>query len=283
MAVSLKDKVVLITGASSGFGAEAACLFAKEGASVVLVARRIDRLQELALKIQSEGGEAMAVPLDVSERSEIEAMLQTVFEIYGRIDILFNNAGFGRLDWLEELHSQRDIETQVAVNLLGTIQVTRVVLPYMIERRSGHIINMVSVAGLIAAPTYTIYSATKYGVHGFTEALRREVANFGIKVSGIYPGPAHTEFGEHTGEAAFQQGFKIPQWAFMSSSFVAQKILHVAKHPRRSLILPWWFHPRLWSNALLPGVVDWVIEKRFTEKYHTSPPPPPMPWNEEKK
>jgi uncharacterized protein len=283
MTISLKDKVVLITGASSGFGADSAELFAKEGASVILSARRIDRLQELAVKIQAGGGEAMAVPVDISSRTDIEGMVQTVFEIYGHIDILFNNAGFGRLDWLEDLKPRRDIETQVAVNLLGSIQMTRAILPHMIQRRSGHIINMISVAGLIAAPTYTIYSATKYGLHGFTEALRREVAPFGIKVSGIYPGPASTEFGAHTGEAPFKKGFKIPHWAIMPSDYVAQNVIQVAKNPRRSLIIPWWFHLIIWSNALLPGLVDWVIQSKFTGKYHTQPPAPPTPWNDEKK
>jgi short-subunit dehydrogenase len=283
MSVSLKDKVVLITGASSGFGADAAHLFAKEGASVVLSARRIDRLQNLALKIQADGGEAMAVPVDISSRTEIDGMVQTVFEIYGHIDILLNNAGFGRLDWLENLEPRRDIDTQVAVDLVGTIHMTRAVLPHMIERRSGHIMNVISVAGLIAAPTYTIYSAAKYGLHGFSEALRREIAPFGIKVSGIYPGPASTEFGTHTGEAPFKQGFKIPSWAFMSSEYVAKKIVEVAKNPRRSLIIPWWFHAIIWSNKFFPGLVDLFIQKKFSEKYHTPPSPPPMPWTDEKK
>jgi uncharacterized protein len=268
MSVNLKDKVVLITGASSGFGASAAHLFAQEGASVVLAARRINRLQDLAEKIQAQGGEALAVPVDVSERAEVESMVQTVLEIYDRIDILFNNAGFGRLDFLENLSTRRDIEMQVAINLTGTILVSREVLPFMMRRRQGHIINMSSVAGLIGAPSYTVYAATKYGVRGFTEALRREAAPFGIKVSGIYPGPAATEFGQHTGSANFKKDFKIPPWTTLTSEEVAHKVIQVAKHPRRTVILPWWFSPVIWANNVLPGVVDWLIRKNFTEKYH---------------
>jgi len=281
MAISLKDKVVLITGASSGFGADAAHLFAKEGASVVLAARRIDRLQELAIKIQEEGGEAMAIPVDVSERIEIEEMVQTIFEIYGHVDILFNNAGFGRLDYLENLHSGRDIETQLNVNLLGTILMTRVVLPYMIERKQGHIINMSSVSGYFAAPTYSIYAATKFGMRGFTEAVRREVAPFGIKVSGIYPGPAQTEFGLHTRTGEGKKGFPLPGWATMSSEFVANKVVQVAKNPRRSLVLPWWFNVPLWANDRLPGLVDWIILNAFTRKNHQEPVPPGRPASDE--
>ena len=106
---------------------------------------------------------------------------------FGRIDILFNNAGFGRLDWLERLDPAVDIDSQLDVNLRGLIQVTRVVLPSMLERGSGTIINMSSVSGLIAAPMYSIYAATKYGVRGFTDALRREVAPLAVHVCGHLP------------------------------------------------------------------------------------------------
>lgn len=281
MTVTLKDKVVLITGASSGFGADAAHLFAKEGAAVVLSARRIDRLQTLAQEIQEAGGEALALPVDISERIDIEAMMQAVFEIYGRVDILFNSAGFGRLDFLENLNPPRDIETQVAVNLLGTIQVVRVIVPYMIARRQGHIINMASIAGMIGAPTYTVYAATKFGIRGFTEALRREVAPFGIRVSSIYPGPAATEFGLHTGSAEYRQSFKVPGWTWLSSQDVARKVVQVAKHPRRTVIMPWWFHPIIWINAAFPGLVDLVVTNNFTKKYHTAPSPKPEPADEQ--
>ena len=275
MAVPLKDKVVLITGASSGFGADAAHLFAQEGAIVVLAARRIDRLQALAQQIQEAGGEALALPVDVSERVEIESMMQAVFEIYGHVDILFNNAGFGRLDFLENLNPPRDIETQVAVNLLGTIQVVRVILPHMLARRQGHIINMASIAGMIGAPTYTIYAATKFGIRGFTEALRREVGPLGIRVTCIYPGPAATEFGLHTGTAEFKKSFRVPGWTRLKSGDVARAVVQVAKHPRRTVILPWWFRPIIGINALVPGLVDAIVARSFTSKYHMPPPASP--------
>ena len=129
MSISLKDKVVLVTGASSSFGQETAYLFAQEGCKVVLAARRMDLLQALAIQIQKDGGEAMVVPLDAADRQEIEIMVKTVIDLYGRIDIVFNNAGFIHPDWFEYNDSARDIETQVDVNLLGVIQITRAVLP----------------------------------------------------------------------------------------------------------------------------------------------------------
>jgi uncharacterized protein len=155
-------------------------LFAAEGATVVLAARRIERMQAQVERIHSAGGEAMATPVDVTNRADIQNMVKSVIENFGQVDILFNNAGFGRLDWLENLDPARDIETQIAVNLSGLIEVTHSVLPHMLARNSGHIINMSSVAGWLAAPTYSIYAATKFGVRGFTDALRREVGHRGI-------------------------------------------------------------------------------------------------------
>ena len=268
MPVSLENKVVLITGASSGFGKDAAHLFAREGAKVVLAARRLDRLQILANEIQKAGGEAFAVPVDISQLSEINLMVRTVIEIYERIDILFNNAGFGRLNWLEVLEPKRDIETQIQVNLTGQILVTRAVLPHMLRRRSGHIINMSSIAGWLAAPSYTVYAATKHGVRGFTSALRREVAPFDIKVSGIYPGPARTEFGWSKGTKSRNR----PKWYdnfFIPAEDVSHRVLKLAKHPRRAVFVPWWFGLIAWGDVHFPGIADWIIRMAYTQQYHT--------------
>jgi NADP-dependent 3-hydroxy acid dehydrogenase YdfG len=268
MTIPLENKVVLITGASSGFGMDAARLFAREGCKVVLAARRIDRLQALAESIQAQGGEALAVPVDVTNRAEIESMVRATLDVFGHIDILFNNAGFGRLNWLEELDPERDIETQVQVNLLGTIQTTRAVLPHMITRREGHIINMSSMAGFVAAPMYTIYAATKFGVRAFTDALRREVSPFGIRVSGIYPGPAATEFGQHTGTSSARRVLSRLASLRMTSEYVAERVVGLARSPRRSLILPWWYRIIVAFETLFPGVVDWILKVVFTSRFH---------------
>ncbi len=266
MNMDIKGKVVLITGASSGFGMDAARLFAEEGCSVILAARRIDRLQELAASIQAQGGEAFAVPVDVANRDEIEIMVETVLDLYGQIDILFNNAGFGRLAWHENMSSERDIETQISVNLLGVIQVSHAVLPDMLKRRSGHIINMSSVAGWIAPPTYTIYSASKFGVRGFTDALRREVQPFGVDVSGIYPGPAKTEFGQHTGDHPMKKSALRRYFRSMSSEQVAECVVELAKRPRRAVIMPWYYKIAIWADWYMPWLVDWITMSALTKK-----------------
>ncbi|HEY5269669.1 MAG TPA: SDR family NAD(P)-dependent oxidoreductase [Anaerolineales bacterium] len=268
MPQSLQNNVVLITGASSGFGAEAARLFAREGCIVVLAARRMDRLTALAEEIHLAGGQAFAVPLDVTEQPQIDNAVQTVLDTYGRIDILLNNAGVGSLNWLEMLDPAADIDMQIDVNLRGVLQVTRAVLPSMLARRAGHIINMSSVAGLIAAPMYSIYAATKYGLRGFTDALRREVAPLGIHVSGIYPGPATTEFGQHSGDNPLKRNIKVPRWIYMTSEYVAHRTVSLARHPRRTLVIPWWFRPVIGFDTLFPGLVDWFLKVAFVKRLH---------------
>jgi short-subunit dehydrogenase len=267
MGDSLKGKVVLITGASSGFGEDAARLFAKEGCKVVLAARRLEKLQVLAADIQNEGGEALAIPVDLNERAEIDVMVQTALDLYEQIDILFNNAGFGGVNWFEKLKPERHIETMIRVNLIGTMLVTHAVLPHMLARREGHIINMCSIAGLISPPLITTYSASKHGVRAFTDALRREVAPFGIKVSGIYPGPAATEFGSQLEKTRTRETVNRIINVRMSSAYVARRVVDVAKRPRRTLVIPWWFRVITTFDTLFPVLVDRILYL-FSKKNH---------------
>ncbi|HSM71639.1 MAG TPA: SDR family NAD(P)-dependent oxidoreductase [Anaerolineales bacterium] len=268
MAVDLKNKVVLITGASSGFGEDAARLFAKEGCRVVIAARRLERLQALAEEIQNAGGEALAIPVDVNEPAEINIMVQTALDLYGRIDILFNNAGFGSIDWFEDLDPVRHIETLIRVNLIGTMLVTREVIPQMLKRGSGHIINMSSVAGLIAAPMLSNYSASKYGVRAFTDSLRREVAPFGLKVSGIYPGWAATEFWKVIQANRSKKPARELKYPHLASEYVAKRVVNVAKRPVRSLVTPWWYRIITGFDMMFPVVVDWILYlySKFTHR-----------------
>jgi len=172
----LENKVVLITGASSGFGEDAALIFAAEGCKLVLAARRINRLQNLAERIQDSGGEAIAIPVDITNRADIENMVRSALDLYGQIDILFNNAGIGRVDWFENHTPERDIDLLVQVNLIGLMQVTRAVLPHMLARREGHIINMISgnLSIRIGAkgPNFAIVTACTTGTHNIGTAAR---------------------------------------------------------------------------------------------------------------
>jgi NADP-dependent 3-hydroxy acid dehydrogenase YdfG len=264
---SLKGKVVIITGASSGFGAAAVKLFAQEGCKLVLAARRLDRLEEIAKEIRAGGGDALPVSVDVSQPAQIEAMVKSTVDAYGRIDILFNNAGFGRLDWFETLDPIRDIQAQITVDLLGVIWTARAVLPQMYRQRSGHIINMCSIGGWAAPPLYTVYSAAKFGVRGFTEALRRETTPFGVKVSAVYPGSASTEFQKHIGENKAKQRFVTPEWLRVSPEAVARGVVKLAKRPRRSLFLPKIMTLSVFVNSHFTGLSD-VTQARTFAPYH---------------
>lgn len=254
--------VILITGASAGIGAATARLFAQKGYRVVLAARRMERLQALAQDIRAQGGEALPVAADMSRLEDVQALARAALEQYGQVDVLFNNAGFGRLDWLENLDPLKDVQEQIQVNLTGLIWLAQALLPHMIARRSGHIINMASVAGLVATPTYTVYAATKFAVHGFSEALRREVGIHGIRVSGIYPGGVDTEFAEVAGIHRTTNIY-TPRFMNLSAEQVAQAVWRLARRPRRMLVIPWTLRVAGWANAIMPGVLDWAIEKLF--------------------
>jgi len=262
---SLLGKVVIITGASSGIGEASALRFAQEGCRVILAARRLERLNELAAKIRSTGGQALPVATDVSQPGELVNLVQTVLSEFGQIDILFNNAGFGRLKFLEEQDPIQDIEAQLRVNFVGVIQLTREVLPHMIEQRGGDIINMASIAGLVAMPTYSVYAASKYALRGFTDALRREVGIWGIRVSGIYPGAVKTEFDERS-QAKRKTGFHTPHLLTLTADGVAKEVVKLAYHPRRMVVIPWVMKPVIWLTWHFPGVTDWLVEKIFVRR-----------------
>jgi NADP-dependent 3-hydroxy acid dehydrogenase YdfG len=251
--------VILITGASSGIGAATARRFAQAGYRMVLAARRLERLQVLAEELRAIGRQVLPVATDMGKLEQIQQLVKATLAAYGRIDVLFNNAGFGCLDWLEELEPEHGVQELIQVNLTGTIWMAQAVLPTMLKQRSGHIINMSSVAGLVAPPTYTVYSATKFGMRGFTEALRREVRLFGIHVSGIYPGVVETEF---TGHAGFHSrtGITSPGWLTLSACQVAEVVWRLVQRPRRALVIPWIYGPVYWLDTLFPGLVDWIVE-----------------------
>ena len=261
--VDVHGKVVIVTGASSGIGEATAREFGRAGAKVVLAARRADRLEALAQEIQAMGTEALPVPTDLSRLEHIQALIDRTLEEFGRIDVLVNNAGIGRLGWLEELDPVEDIEAQFDINVLGLVHTTRQVLPVMMEQRSGHIINMGSMAGLIATPSYAIYAASKHAVHGFSEALRREVKPWGIDVSILYPGGVKTEFGK---DAGFERKTKAttPGFLLLTAEEVGRAIVGLARRPRPMLIIPWlWRLPAL-LNMLFPSIVDYTTIHRFT-------------------
>lgn len=263
--MDIRGKVVIVTGASSGIGEATARRFGSEGAKVALAARRVERLESLAQQINemNTGAETLVVQADLSNLDDIQRMIAKTLERFGRIDVLVNNAGFGRLNWLEKLDPVRDIRAQFEVNVMGVIQTTRLALPVMIAQRSGHIINMCSMAGLVATPTYTIYAACKHAVHGFSEALRREVKPWGIHVSMIYPGGVVTEFAEHAG---IQRKTKAttPKALLLTADQAGEAVVKLVRRPRAMWIIPWAWTFTVWMNRCFNRLVDYTVINRFT-------------------
>lgn len=257
--------VILITGASSGIGEATARLFSRKNYRVVLAARRIDRLDKLAAEIQKDGGQALAVKTDVTKTQDLHNLVDTVLQQYGQIDVLVNNAGFGHLGWLENLHPQKDIDDQLQTNLVGLIHLTQAVLPHMLSRKQGHIINISSVAGLVAPPTYSVYAASKFGVRAFSDALRRELRGNGIHISLICPGSVATEFGQHVGMTR-RTRVTTPSFIRMSAERVAETIYKVSLRPRRVIIIPWFMKLVYWLEFYAPAFFDWAIGKYFFRK-----------------
>jgi len=263
--MEVKGKIVIVTGASSGIGEATAREFAREGAKVVLAARRVDRLESLAKEIAAmgTGAEALVVQADLSKLEDIQSLIAKTLEKFSRIDVLVNNAGFGRLDWLENLDPVKDIQSQFDVNVLGVIQTTRQALPVMIKQRSGHIINMCSMAGLVATPTYSVYAACKHAVHGFSEALRRETKPWGIDVSMVYPGGVTTEFAAHAGIKR-KTNATTPRFMLLTAEQVGQAVVKLVRSPRPMWIIPWLWSFTVWMNRNLNRLVDYTTINRFT-------------------
>ncbi|RDW20329.1 2-hydroxypropyl-CoM dehydrogenase [Oceanobacillus arenosus] len=188
----LQNKVALITGAASGMGKGEALAFAKEGAKVVVADLNLEGAKEVVQEIKDNGGQALAVKVDVTKTEDIKAMVQQAKEGFGQIDILVNNAGvFDK--YATSLETPLDKwNFFININLTSVFQVTNEVLPDMIARESGSIINIASVAGLVAGKGGAAYTATKHGVVGLTKNLASEYAKYGLKINAIAPGTIET-------------------------------------------------------------------------------------------
>ncbi|RNJ79736.1 MAG: SDR family oxidoreductase [Nitrosopumilus sp. H8] len=192
----IQGKVALITGASSGIGRATALALSKAGAKVAVGARRTDRLEELAKEISGRGGEIFHKKLDVTQRRECDEFAKEVLEKWGSIDILVNNAGLMPLSFFKNLKVD-EWDRMIDVNIRGVLYCTAAVISHMREKKSGHIVNISSVAGRIVFPAGSVYCATKHAVAAFSEGLRQEFSvRSGIRVTSIEPGVVATELND---------------------------------------------------------------------------------------
>ena len=260
----LKGKNIVITGASGGIGAEIAKLCAASGANLILLARSVDKLEQLKSSLAQQFQINVDVfQLDVSDTNRVKEVFEHILKKIGYIDILVNNAGFGVF---REAHEAKmdDIKGMFNVNVVGLMACTSMVLPKMRERRFGHIINIASQAGKLATPKSSVYSATKHAVLGYTNALRMELADYNVQVTSVNPGPIATNFFN----IADEQGtyVKNVQRFMLQPEYVAQKVVDSMLTKTREINLPRWMNMGSVVYVLFPRLFERIGKRVLNSK-----------------
>jgi NADP-dependent 3-hydroxy acid dehydrogenase YdfG len=249
MTQKLTGTVAIVTGASSGIGHATALDLAGHGAAVALVARRADRLTGLVAEIERNGGTAIAIPTDISDRAQAEAAVAATIERFGRLDILVNNAGLMILARATEANVE-DWDRMIAINQKGLLYITKAALPHLQSaardnlREVADIVNVSSVAGRSTFPTASAYSLTKYGVNGFSEALRQELGESHVRVGVLEPGKVDTELDSHNNDeilAHIEANFG--GFTMLDPKDIAEGISFMVTRPWRAAISEIWMMP----------------------------------------
>ncbi|MGN7360092.1 SDR family NAD(P)-dependent oxidoreductase [Paenibacillus sp. SAF-054] len=256
----LENKIVVITGASSGIGRLTAQMLSSEGAVPILAARSRDKLEEAASDI---AGKHAIQTLDVTNTDQVKQAMEEIIQEHGRIDILVNNAGYGKFESALDMPPE-EFQRMMDVNYMGIVRCTKAVLPHMLERRSGHIVNIASMAGKIGTAKSTAYTATKHAVLGFSNALRQELRETGITVSTVNPGPIDTPFFD----IADPSGGYVSsvEWLMMKPEHVARKIVKLMKTGREELNLPLKAAAAMRLYQLFPRLSDKLTYRMMNKK-----------------
>jgi NADP-dependent 3-hydroxy acid dehydrogenase YdfG len=250
MTSKLTGTVALVTGASSGIGAATARQLADHGASVALVARRKDRLDDLATEIEASGGSALVVEADITHRTRAEAAVERTVERFGRLDTLVNNAGLMLLGPVVGADPD-EWDRMIAVNNQGLLYTTHAALPHLLKaadngpRQVADIVNISSIAGRVAWNGYGVYNLTKFGVNGFTEALRQEVTQRHVRVGVLEPGGVDTELGSHNNDDVRSQMIDpfFEQTEVLAPEDIADGVSFMVTRPRHASIGELWIMP----------------------------------------
>ena len=228
---NIADKVVVITGASSGIGESTAKLLARQGAKVALGARRLDRIDKVVQEISAAGGKAIGFSVDITKRTEVDALIQGTVESFGRVDVLVNNAGIMPIAPMEVLKVE-EWERMIDVNIKGLLYGVAAVLPVMQKQKQGHIINMASVFGIkVFAPGATVYCATKSAVRSLTEGLRMELHSQNIRCTMVSPGAVSTELPESSSEEATRKNLREFYKMAIPADSIARAIAFAIEQP----------------------------------------------------
>jgi NAD(P)-dependent dehydrogenase (short-subunit alcohol dehydrogenase family) len=253
----LSGTTAVITGATSGIGRETALQFARGGVSVVVAGRREERLRQLVSEIESAGGRAFGVVTDVAEQAQVDHLIESAVDRFGRIDTLVNNAGVafaGRFDQM----TLEDFRRVMDVNFWGAVYASKAVVALMRKQRGGGvIINVSSIFGKRGVPFQTAYCASKFALAGFSEALRAEVMSDGIDVSTIFPGAVETEIFE---SAANQTGMELPSFVpKFPAKALARIIVQTARFPQPEVVMALDAQAINFFNTLAPGLMDLAL------------------------
>lgn len=252
---ALPYKTALITGASSGIGASFARFLAARGLTVLLTARRVDRLAELQEEISQAGGHAQIFPADLSVEKEREALSKTVLSQH-QVDVLVNNAGFGWYGYYQQMPWEV-AQRMMATNMEAAAHLTSLFLPGMMEKRRGYIINIGSIAGIFPNQGVVLYSATKSFLNGFSTALHRELRGSGVEASVMNLGPVKTEFFDQA--RMIEGGRRIPaEKLAVSVGKVNQALWRLLNRPKRAVYVPRWLVLANYVDLLFGGLVDLI-------------------------
>ncbi|MFI1645450.1 SDR family oxidoreductase [Streptomyces avidinii] len=224
----IEGKIVAVTGAGSGIGEATALLLAERGAKVILGARRTERLEALATRIEKAGGQAAWIRTDVTRRTDLLGLVDLARERYGRLDVLVSNAGVGLISPLDDLRVE-DWEEMIDVNLKGVLYGIAAALPVFREQGSGHFVNTVSTAGLRVVPLQSVYAGTKNAVRTISEGLRQEAGD-SLRVTVVSPGAVRTDFTERMDPRARERIDRMMETA-LSPDAVARAIAFAIEQP----------------------------------------------------
>lgn len=256
----LKDKVVFISGASSGIGALTAAKLAERGAVPILTGRNGDRLSEIAAAL---GGRCSVFQMDVTDNEQVVQTVEAAVAKHGKIDILLNNAGYGKFESFTEMPIE-SFDLMMDTNYMGVVRCTKAVLPHMLERKTGHIVNIASMAGKIGSAKSTAYTATKHAVLGFTNSLRMELREQGIRVSAVNPGPIDTPFFSLADPSGTY--VKNVSWFMMKPEYVVKSIIRVMEKKKDEVDLPKTAAAGIMLYQLMPRTADRLFGKWFNRK-----------------
>jgi len=249
-----KNKVAVVTGASSGIGTATARRLAHQGMRVVLVSRRLDRLESLAGEIQQAGGQAHIIAADLAQESDRARVFDEVQGKFGQADILVNNAGLGWYGYGDEM-SWKTAWKMLQVNIEAVVQLTLCFLGDMRERNTGHIINIGSISGSLPSQGVALYGATKSFLDNFTTALYRELTGTQVHISVVRAGPVRTGFGEAA--LALENGGHVPtERVGIPAEAVANRVWGLIRHPRRLIYVPDYLRVVPWVELTFGWIID---------------------------